>query len=528
MGKPNVNLGNNKWSTKSGGILGYEDNINKNVSPVEFDFSRASSGTTVNRQGLIELVDEGVELLSDGDFLSTGTQAASTSGVYWTTGIGWKIEGGSAVCNGTQSGGSSLSSIIMTVTPNSVLKVTIQVDETSVGFRLYDSLGVVDYSLDVGERVFMRTPTTSSYSITPIALAGSIGSISSISVEEVLEEYPRIDFSEYTEGALLLEPQSTNIISHSENFSDSSWFKQANISIVSSNNISPSGVQDATLLTGNGSDGIYSIVTASGLVTRSIYLKSVTGTISLLIKDPSKTITSKSISVTTTWQRFDLIEDNTHATNSGIWVSNIPSSGVYIWGAQLEALPYATSYIPNYGNASGVTRAADTCNNGGLLGNFNDEEGVLYAEIKLPTTSGFRLIGISDGTSNNRIYLGGGSGENTLIAAVQVNGVYSANLNVAYNVLEFNKIALKYKLNDMSLWINGVEMALSSTGVVFPSGTLTTLQFDSGAGSSTFKGKVKDLRVYRTALTDDELVLLTRPSYSSYESMSNSLEYKVI
>ena len=526
MGKPNVNLGNNKWSTKSGGILGYEDNINKNVSPVEFDFSRASSGTTVNRQGLIELVDEGAELVVDGNFLLTGTQAASTAGTYWTTGAGWAISNGKATCDGTN--GDAVQQPLSTV--NTALKqITFTISDYQSGkVRVYSG-GGADVLFEVTSNgTYTYTDFLINNKIFIYSIESFIGSISNISVKEVLEEYPRIDFSEYTEGALLLEPQSTNIISHSENFSDSSWFKQANISIVSSNNISPSGVQDATLLTGNGSDGIYSIVTASGLVTRSIYLKSVTGTISLLIKDPSKTITSKSISVTTTWQRFDLIEDNTHATNSGIWVSNIPSSGVYIWGAQLEALPYATSYIPNYGNASGVTRAADTCNNGGLLGNFNDEEGVLYAEIKLPTTSGFRLIGISDGTSNNRIYLGGGSGENTLIAAVQVNGVYSANLNVAYNVLEFNKIALKYKLNDMSLWINGVEMALSSTGVVFPSGTLTTLQFDSGAGSSTFKGKVKDLRVYRTALTDDELVFLTRPSYSSYESMSNSLEYKVI
>jgi hypothetical protein len=68
------------------------------------------------------------------------------------------------------------------------------------------------------------------------------------------------------------------------------------------------------------------------------------------------------------------------------------TSGLYIFGAQLEQGIYATSYIPNYGTAAGVTRSAETANNSGDASTFNDSEGVLMAETKCEMNDGtFRL-----------------------------------------------------------------------------------------------------------------------------------------
>lgn len=51
-------FGNENWAVKDGSALAYNDE-NNNFKPLPFDFTRASSATTLNRQGLIETVPSG-------------------------------------------------------------------------------------------------------------------------------------------------------------------------------------------------------------------------------------------------------------------------------------------------------------------------------------------------------------------------------------------------------------------------------------------------------------------------------------
>ena len=51
-------FGNGNWAVKDGYALAYNDE-NNNFKPLPFDFTRASSATTLNRQGLIETVGSG-------------------------------------------------------------------------------------------------------------------------------------------------------------------------------------------------------------------------------------------------------------------------------------------------------------------------------------------------------------------------------------------------------------------------------------------------------------------------------------
>ena len=77
----------------------------------------------------------------------------------------------------------------------------------------------------------------------------------------------------------------------------------------------------------------------------------------------------------------------------------------------------------------------------------------------------------------------------------------------AYNFLNFNKIAIKYKVNDFALWVNGVEVATDTSGNTPIS--LNNISFDIGNTSLKFFGKTKCLAVWREALTDTELQELT-------------------
>ena len=92
----------------------------------DFDFSRNSAATRVNAQGLVENVqilssnlvqngdfsEEGVEEVSNGSFSQEGVEQISNGSfdtdTKWTTNTGWSISGGSANCDGTQSGNSTL------------------------------------------------------------------------------------------------------------------------------------------------------------------------------------------------------------------------------------------------------------------------------------------------------------------------------------------------------------------------------------------------------------------------------------
>ena len=137
---------------------------------------------------------------------------------------------------------------------------------------------------------------------------------------------------------------------------------------------------------------------------------------------------------------------------------------------------------------------------------------MLYAEIAaLADDLTFREIALSDGTSNNRVELRFTSNSNEIQVVVRAidGAVQTARQTSAYTITNFNKIAISYKVNDFSFWVNGVKVSTSTSGNTFSSNTLTELAFDQGNGSSPFYGKTKNLQVFNHALTDEELQTLT-------------------
>ena len=93
------------------------------------------------------------------------------------------------------------------------------------------------------------------------------------------------------------------------------------------------------------------------------------------------------------------------------------------------------------------------------------------------------------------------------------------------DLTEFNKIAIKYKVNDFALWVNGIELATDTSGTTFSSGTLTNVNFDDGSGNADFYGNTKQLQYFQTALTDSELEELT--SWDSFKVMAIAQLYNI-
>ena len=333
-------------------------------------------------------------------------------------------------------------------------------------------------------------------------------------------DIPRIDYTN-GEPSILLEPSRTNLIHYSNDFSDSDWIKQSGISSTynTTETLSPEGLNNASKFTGNGTNGVYRQVIVTGVVARSIYLKSVTGNVSVTIKDPVLTQTTKTLNLNETWQRFELIESNGHSSASGIWIDDIPASGIYMYGAQLEAGSYATSLIHTSGSA--VTRSADVANNAGNSDLISSTEGVLYIERKsLADDLTFKNISLSDGTTPNSIRIYTNNISNSMVFLFFVSGVAQASYTHLFDdITEFHKVAFKYKANDFSIFVDGREVHTDTSGSVLSADTLNSLQFDSGAGGEDFYGNCKMVAVFKEALSDEELECLT--GYNNHELYMN-------
>jgi len=355
-------------------------------------------------------------------------------------------------------------------------------------------------------------------------------------IEVVGNDVPRIDYTDSADGVLLLEPQSTNLITHSSELTNSSWVKTntgtgSAPSITSNYSISPDGTQNADRvifnLNGGTANGDISQVSvtigsvSSASYTNSVYIKSNTANnYDLVVTDPSGGHIIKNIS--TEWQRFDNPREN--VTNASFRIRLRGDEGtsdyadVSIWGAQLEQQSFVTSLINTSGST--VQRAAETASGAGNSEVFNDSEGVLFADIAANANDGTeRELCINDSSTSNRVAVRYRDSNDDIRAIVRSSGVNTLNVTIGVgSVLLYNKVALKYKVNDFAFWINGFEVATDTSGAA-PSG-LDVISFNDGS-SSDFYGKTKEISYYDEILTDLELEYMT--SYRSLNELVTEL-----
>ena len=139
--------------------------------------------------------------------------------------------------------------------------------------------------------------------------------------------------------------------------------------------------------------------------------------------------------------------DNPTATRLPTYAGQTDAN-VFVWGAQLEESPIATSYIPTTTGA--VTRVKDDIYLTSASSLIGQTEGTLFIEVDWQKSSviGQYILGVSDGTGNNRIniYNNNTSDELSMIARVDGNTVTNqGQTSTSYTGIQ--KIAFAYKTN---------------------------------------------------------------------------------
>ena len=494
MDKPSLQIGNEKWAIKEDELLGYSTAGTRFV-PQSITMTRASAGTRVNPQGLIETVELlGSELLPNLNLSTNWTGIGGTSNVTVDT------------FTTTSTGGVRKNNFL---TVGKIYRAVISGTTTSTQSQINNFSNNVGYKSWNGAGAFNFTFTFTATNDTGMYLrhsASGTTEVYSFSVKELTQNnLARVDY-DGTASSLLVEPQRTNLFTYSEDFSKSSWNK-SNIDLLTlTSDIAPNGTSNSVYnFKGDDSNLFTNSQSSSVEYTMSFYVKSNGNG-----KDNFKLRLGSGFSeftATNEWVRYFYKATPTSQV-FGI-SSNSIDSDVLIWGAQIEAASYPTSYIPTSGST--VTRVQETYTKTGISNLINSEEGVLFVESAALADDGTnRILTLSDNSYNNSLRIQYYTNTNEIEMRAVVGGAVQALQRVAItNVLEFNKIAFLYKVNDFQLWVNGSKLRFDTSGTVPPTGTYNTLSFDDGDGNNIFFSKVKQLQVFKTALTDTELAALT-------------------
>ena len=495
-----LKLGNGIWATKENSLLSYNDE-NGNYKPLPFDFTRASSATVVNKAGLIETVQSGIPRI---DFLGNTngalllepqrtnliTQSEAFGNSYWTksgatiqgdpstagaeevtngsftgSATGWTINSGWAYgTNNIVASGSADNSFFYQgiLTANKTYLVTFDIVSISSG-AITAWIGAEQGNTS---NASYTSPTTSPSADSPLnafkLVEGTSTAAHSIYVLSAASHTGTL-----TESVFLKASEITLAAVHFGNFSNRAEFNLSN------GTVATFGVLDSATIEA---------------FTNGWYKCTVTGT----------------FSASNVYTQINLLKSSGSASYTGDG-----TSGVYIYGAQLEASSYPTSYIPTQGST--VTRNLETCSGAGNATVFEDvnASGVLFAEIQAHSDDlTDRYITLSDGTTSNRAFIRWVTVSNRVDGFIIVGGVTQASFTyTGGDITDFTKIAVRWAVNDFSFWINGVKNNTDTNGSVFSA--LTTLSLNEGDASGfEFFGNIKQIQVL-TYQTDAEMIALT-------------------
>jgi len=366
---------------------------------------------------------------------------------------------------------------------------------------------------------------------------------------------PRFDYDpiRLTQKGLLIEEQRTNLLTYSEQFDNGAW-SPVDATISANVTLAPSGTVAADAMVESATNNVHTIfqspaISASTTYTWTVYAKRGVGSRNLYLQAnfnsgtlgagfawfdlasgvaaapatltaPFTGVSSSMTPVGNGWYRcsftFTTNAGNTSVTcytaiyNSGRVYAGDGTSSIYIYGAQLEAGSFATSYIPTV--ASQVTRTADVAlMQGANFSNwYNQNEGTFVAEFDTADGSDSAVLSATNGGTNyNRIWMWTGT-PNILRYSVVLGAVTQSELTgptVTLNSVV--KTAAAYRTNDFAFSTNGGAVGTDTSGNV-----IFATRFDIGQelGAIPLNGHISRIGYYPTRLSNEQLQALTAQS----------------
>jgi len=332
-------------------------------------------------------------------------------------------------------------------------------------------------------------------------------------IETMGNNVPRLDYTDGSCPTLLTEPESTNLVEYSEDFSQ--WDKingGTGINPVISTGFSaPDGTQGASRVVFDLNGGT---TTSDFSRLRFLNVAATTPTLTIFIKSNNSSTQQLNLSygggetglITAKPNEWSRVEVQT--TSSGSFDYRLELRGsittddvadVLIWGAQAENEQYATTYISTSGAT--VTRSADTgVVSGDLSSYLNSSEGVLEIKAKALFNGGNDCrISLSDGTSSNRLGFIWGSSTNNVSVVIQIGVTTITSGSFTHDQTEMATFKLKWKSGDIQVKLNDAVVFTSTNS--FSGLSVNQIRLDKGTAQHFFQGNVQYIKVY-DSITD--------------------------